>query len=101
VLLVLVILGSVVTPELAIEMKRLYDSKYSSVLTGYTIVEVNGIEKYVMLSKFLENKDVQSLERILESKGYKPTLLDVKRYMFVLPNKSKLIFTYMPYATHD
>ena len=69
-LLILVTLGSIVSPALAvsIEQKSSVCLSCSKVTTGkskVTVVEINGIEKNEILAKALKNKDVKKLVSIL------------------------------------
>jgi hypothetical protein len=82
-LLILVTLGSIVSPALAvsIEQKSSVCLSCSKVTTGkskVTVVEINGIEKNEILAKALKNKDVKKLVSILARRGYyKENLMNI------------------------
>jgi len=91
VLLILVMLGSVISPALAVDAEQKACPSCSKVITGkskVTVIELNGIEKDEILAKALKNEDVKKLIRVLVKKGYEQKIA-----------KARVIKIYTRYGT--
>lgn len=105
-LLVLVMLGSVVSPALAVnvEQKTPACPSCSKLTTGNSkvaVVEINGIERNEILAKVLKNKDVKKIVNILTTKGYVLDLLKVRVYEILLSNGNKIMYILIPVKTYN
>jgi biopolymer transport protein ExbD len=102
VLLVLVMLGSVVSPVLAASTEQKVPtcsscSKATVNKQKITVIEVTGIEKNEILAKALKNEDVKKLVNILKKKGYKLEMLNI-RVIKVISNKGTATVVSFPLA---
>ncbi len=90
-LLVLVMLGSVVSPALATNVGQKVPacpsrSKLTVKKPKVVVVEINGIEKNEILAKALKDKDSRILENFMKNRGYRSELLKSKVRKIITKN---------------